>query len=567
MGGFSKESRLEGRGERFSEQDVVLVTYGDMIHNRDHPLRIIADFAKRHLKDGINTLHVLPFFRYDSDRGFSITNYREVDPRIGDWCEIAELRKEFRLMFDLLINHVSDKHPWFQEFKKGTPKYRDYFIWFDRGNLPPEEDLRKVFRPRATPLLTKYDTSEGEKYVWTTFPLNQVDLNFKNEEVLAEIVDTMLFYVSRGADILRLDAIAFLWKELGTSCVHLKQTHIIVQLLRDVLEIVAPHALIITETNVPHKENVEYFGDGSNEAHMVYNFALPPLVIHALYSGDATRLSEWADKLETPSEKTAFLNSLDSHDGVGVLGVKGVLSDHEIEEMVRKSEANGGLVSYKKNPDGSESPYEMNTTWWSALKCSYSDATEPDMDTQIRRYLVSRSIALCLKGVPAIYLNGLLGALNDRAGAERAGCKRDINRKNLSKNELLKTLENRNSRMSKVFYTYLDLLEKRVNERAFHPNGDQKILFLKEPVFSLVRTSPDGLSSIIAVHNLSHKKQGIRLERGRYRDMISQREYHDELELQPYQVCWLKSIKRLTTLQKDSAHRQDATNLYVNVEA
>lgn len=536
---FSKEFTQRILSERFSEKDVVLITYGDMIRDDSHPIRALTAFAKKYLKSKVNAIHLLPFFQYDSDRGFSITDYKEVDSRLGDWGDVAELKEEFKIMVDLVLNHVSDKHYWFQEFKKGNAQYRDYFIWFDESNMPSKEQLEKVFRPRLTPLLSRYDTVEGEKYVWTTFPCNQVDLNYRNYKVLLEVVDVMLFYVSKGVDILRLDAVPYLWKELGTSCLNLKQSHIIVQILRDILNMAAPHVSILVEANVPHKDNVEYLGDGRNEAHMVYNFPLPPLLIHAVYTGDASHLSKLVEQLKNPSEETAFLNILDTHDGIGLLAVKGILSETEMEEMVERSVENGGLVSYMKNPDGGESPYEMNTTWWCALQSTYS-STRPDLEIQIKRYLASRAVALALKGVPAVYLNGLLGALNDHEGVKKTGNNRDINRKNFNLKDLVKEIEDKNSRTHKVFYGYLNLIENRIGEKAFHPNGGQEVLFLNKSVFSLVRTSPDRKETVIALHNLSKRRQTVNLEEGLYYDLISRKECGKNVELEPYQVRWLK---------------------------
>ncbi len=525
----------------FNEKDIILITYGDMIKNKKRPLQILNAFAKRYLKKKINTIHILPFFEYYSDRGFSITDYKKIDSRFGCWEDIKELNKNFKLMFDLVLNHTSDKHYWFQEFLKGNPKFQNYFIWFNKDSLPKEEVLKKVFRPRAAPLLTKYITAKGEKYVWTTFPLNQVDLNFKNEVVLFEIIDTMLFYIKKGANIIRLDAIAFVWKELGTNCVHLKQAHVIVQLLRDILDAVAPNVSIITETNVPHKENIAYFGDGENEAQMVYNFSLPPLVINSIHTGSSMNLSKWANNLETKSNETTFFNFLDSHDGIGVLGVKGIISEKEIEKMIERSENSGGFTGYKKNPDGTESPYEMNATWWNVINIDNKE--KDDLEIQIKRYLVSRSIALCLKGVPGIYLNGLTGALNDRVGVKKSGNKRDINRKNFKSKDLLKKIDDENSRMHKVFFCYLDLIDKRIRERAFHPNGGQEILFLNDAVFSITRTSLDKEDVIVALHNLSNEKQQIKLNEGSYYDILSRKRFGNNIELLPYHILWLKYLK------------------------
>ncbi|MCI0399472.1 MAG: sugar phosphorylase, partial [Chloroflexi bacterium] len=298
---------------RFDERDVILITYGDMVYEAGQPpLRSLAEFLETTLPGVVTGVHLLPFFPYSSDDGFSVIDYKAVNPALGSWDDVARIGGNFRLMFDAVVNHVSVQSDWFGRFLAGDPRYQEYFV------VPPgDANLSQVFRPRALPLLTPFQTAAGEKLVWTTFSADQVDLNFKNPDVLLEILDVLLFYVEQGAEFIRLDAIAFLWKESGTACLHRPQTHRLVQLFRAVLDEVAPTASLITETNVPHQDNIAYFGDGANEAQMVYNFSLPPLVLHAFHSGQATTLATWARGLDLPSAQASFFNFLASHDGIG----------------------------------------------------------------------------------------------------------------------------------------------------------------------------------------------------------------------------------------------------------
>ena len=302
------------------------------------------------MADTIGGVHLLPFFPFSSDDGFSVTDFWKVDPRLGTWNDVALLGKNFRLMFDGVINHVSRESEWFQAFVRGEPPFTDYFICAD-----PNADLSQVTRPRTSPLLTPVKTTRGTKHVWTTFSADQIDLNYKNPEVLLKIIELLLFYAEQGAEVIRLDAIAYLWKEPGTTCIHLPQTHRVVKLFRSVFDQVAPGVILITETNVPHADNVSYFGNGTDEAQMVYNFALPPLVLHTFHTGNAQRLTNWAATLTTPSRSTTFFNFIASHDGIGVMPARGLLSESEIHELVRRTLAHGGKVSSKSNPDGSES--------------------------------------------------------------------------------------------------------------------------------------------------------------------------------------------------------------------
>ncbi|MGB6681429.1 MAG: alpha-amylase family glycosyl hydrolase, partial [Candidatus Bathyarchaeia archaeon] len=501
------------------------------------PLKVLDIFANKYLKDKFNTIHILPIFEYDSDRGFSIINYNKIDSNQGNWTDITDLKENFKLMFDLILNHISDKHIWFQEFLKNNPKYEKYFIWFTKEDLPSKDEIKKVFRPRTNPLFKKYNTIKGERYVWTTFPLNQVDLNYKNEEVLIEIINVMLYYILKGANIIRLDAVAYIWKQLGTNCLHLKPVHLIVQLLRAILDKVAPKVAIITETNVPHEENIQYFGDGRNEAQLVYNFALPPLVLFSLQTGSSKKISKWADKIVVTSDHTAFLNFLDSHDGIGLLGIKGILTEKEIGNMLERCCSNGGLISYNKNADGTETPYEINITWWNALNPPLSN---DNLEIQISRYLASRAIPLCLKGISGTYFNGLIGALNDLEGATFTGNNRDINRKNLKLNEIEDLIADSDSRLSKVFHGYTKLIRNRIKEKSFHPNSLQEILFLNDHVFALRRITKDNNSSIIALHNLTKDKQSVVLNNKLHYDIISNKQHGYKILMDPYQVLWLK---------------------------
>ncbi|WP_276717060.1 alpha-amylase family glycosyl hydrolase [Caloranaerobacter azorensis] len=290
--------------EWVDEKGIFLITYGDSIRQEGNSgIKALHEFLNKYLKGIITNVHILPFYPYSSDDGFSVIDYFRVNPELGNWNDIENMSKDFDLMFDAVINHISAKSEWFQGYLKGEEEYENFFI-----ETEPCPELSKVTRPRALPLLTKFETSKGEKYIWTTFSEDQIDLNFKNEKVLLKIIELILFYVSKGAKTIRLDAIGYLWKEVGTSCIHLKQTHKVIQLFRDILDIVAPETILITETNVPHKDNISYFGDGYNEAQMVYQFPLPPLVLNAYQTGNASYLLKWADSLEQISSRTTFFN-------------------------------------------------------------------------------------------------------------------------------------------------------------------------------------------------------------------------------------------------------------------
>jgi sucrose phosphorylase len=388
-------------------------------------------------------------------------------------------------------------------------------------------------RPRALPLLTPFHTPSGEKKVWTTFSDDQIDLNFKNPEVLLEILDILLLYAEHGATFIRLDAIAYLWKEIGTSCIHLPQTHHVIQFLRAALNEVAPHVYLITETNVPHTDNLSYFGDGTNEAQLVYNFALPPLTLHTFHTGDARILSDWARTLTLPSDKTTFFNFLASHDGIGLNPARGILSNADIDSLVNKTLAHSGLISYKQNADGTQSPYEMNINYFDALSnpsmlLPQSPAAET-LDLQVNRFLAAQAIMLSLIGVPGIYFHSLFGSRGWTEGVKQTGRNRTINREKLQFDELQKQLADETSLRSKVFTRYSELLKTRSSSPAFDPHGTQKIADLHPAVFAVERTSPGGKARILCLHNVSQ-------------ETVSFSANGNAITLEPYQVLWLKNI-------------------------
>ncbi len=524
--------------QRLTERDAVLITYGDQFRIPDEPpLRTLRRFLRTHLGKSISAVHILPFFPYSSDDGFSVIDYRRVNPDFGTWEDIKALEHDYRLMFDAVINHVSRQSAWFQGFLRGEVPYTDYFIVVD-----PQTDLSQVVRPRPWPLLTPVETAHGLKHVWTTFSADQIDLNYANPAVLLEIADLLLFYVARGARIIRLDAIAYLWKEIGTPCIHLPQTHAVVKLFRTMLDEVAPGVLLITETNVPHAENISYFGDGHDEAQLVYNFTLPPLTLHALQTGDATRLTAWARTLKTPSEATAFFNFLASHDGIGVRPAEGWLSTEEIAALADRTLAHGGRVSTYARPDGSQAPYELNITWYDAL----NDPAHPD-GHGIARFMASQAIMLALAGVPGIYVHSLFGSSNCERCFRERGYPRALNREKFAYPDLEAELADPQSRAARILTAYRRLLNVRRRHPAFHPQAAQEVLELHPGVFAVRRG--EGREALLAL--VSVRPEPLRLHLparegfppAPWRDLLTGKLVNPtDVEIEPYGVLWLIEV-------------------------
>jgi len=534
--------------EKPSEKTAVLITYADQITEPGiAPLRTLTDIAHRLLRGRITDLHILPFFPYSSDDGFSVIDYEAVDPALGTWDDIHHLAERFGLMLDLVINHISSQSRWFQGFLRDEPEYREFFI-----TVEGDVDLSDVVRPRALPLLTEVETAAGPKKVWTTFSADQIDLNYANPEVLLRMLDILLEYVAHGARWIRLDAVAFLWKDIGQACIHCEQTHRIIKLLRTVLDAVAPAVVLITETNVPHTENIQYFGNGHDEAKMVYQFPLPPLVVDAFHQGSADALRRWTKALQPPPGDAMFFNFLASHDGIGLRPVEELIPQERIEAMVARTLLHGGNVSYKLDPDGRRSPYELNISFIDAL--SNPNGADP-LSVQARKFLTAQAIMLGLAGVPGIYVHSLLGSRSWNEGVKTTGENRAINRKKLDKRSLLKELAIPTSLRRMIFDGMMTLLETRAAAQAFRPNAPQEILNIDDRVFGVLRDGADphwvlclyNLSSDTVILDLDESTLGVEARSllvdllGSTREPLPPAE--GSLKLRPYDTIWLTEAK------------------------
>jgi sucrose phosphorylase len=485
-------------GFPLDEGDSVLITYGDQFREEGRPpLAALKNFLDSYLLGTVRGVHILPFSPYSSDDGFSVIDFREVNPEWGSWKNIEDIAASYTFMADLVLNHCSKESPWFKAFLKNEAPYNDYFI-----TVKPGTDVSAVFRPRTHPLLTEFKTAAGPKLVWTTFSEDQVDLNYANPAVLAEMLRIFLMYIEKGARIVRLDAIAYLWKELGTPCLHHPKTHALVKLMRAITDEICPWLVIITETNVPHKENISYFGAG-DEARMVYQFALPPLLLHAFIKGDSTWLHEWARSIAPPEGGCAFFNFCASHDGIGVLPAKGILPEEEIALLIAETEKRGGRVSYKSTPQGNI-PYELNINYFSAIAEETLSAS-----LRVRKFIASQSILLAMPGVPGIYVHSIIGSQNWQEGVKLSGINRRINREKLDYAAFREEMISPDSPREEIFSAYENLLAARIAEKAFHPLAPFRALPAGKECFALLRESPpekdEQPSRVLCLANLCPK--------------------------------------------------------------
>ena len=528
---------------KWSEQDIMAITYADSIHGtHEAPLKTLYTFFNKELKNYVNNVHILPFNPYTSDDGFSVTDYTAINKDHGEWADIEQFTKQFKVMADLVLNHCSRESDWFKNFQKNISPGKDYFI--DGSKF---KDLKKVVRPRSTPLLTSVQTVDGEKQVWCTFSEDQVDLNFSNPEVLLEVIRIIQLYLDKGITIFRLDAVAFLWKEDGTDCVHRPETHEIIRLLRLIVESLDSSAVLITETNVPNKENLSYFGNG-NEAHLIYNFSLPPLLLHAMLSGDCRHLNKWIMSMPPARRGRAYLNFLASHDGIGLRPAEGLLSEEENEKLLSTIRDFGGEISMRRMPDGSLKPYEANISFYSAMAGTIEEGKD---QWQLDRFIAAHTIMLALEGLPAFYIHSLLGTENDLQGMADSGQARSINRYKWDHHDLENTLSNKELHHQSLFDELRRRIGIRKQQAAFHPNATQYTLHFGNHVFAFWRESLDRSQSIFAIHNISDQPQKIPLvdlnliTTEKWTDLLSGTCYScqdSHLELPPYGCAWISNL-------------------------
>ena len=526
-----KNKNIRPRKGQWDQDDVFLITYGDQFYeDGETKLTTFNKMYQQFFSDTFPIVHFLPFFPYSSDDGFSVIDYEQVNPEIGDWADVQVMNRNARLMFDFVCNHMSAKSNWFQGYLNNRTSYKEFFIESD-----PSIDLSMVTRPRTSPLLSEFVDLDGKiRNIWTTFSDDQVDLNFANPKVLLRMIDVLLFYVDQGADFIRLDAVGFLWKKAGTSSIHLPETHKIIQLFRSIVEEVAPGTILITETNVPHQDNISYFGDGTNEAQMVYQFPLPPLVLHAILTGNTSYLQKWANEIYLPTEGVSFFNFLASHDGIGLNPIRGIIDETEILDLVASIEKEGALVNYKQNPDGSFSPYEINTTYIDAL----SNQSDED-ELRLKRFMVAHSILLTIIGIPAVYVQSILGGRNYYEGVEKTGANRTINRQKYKASEICDSLLKSGSFRNQVYRELQELIQLRRSEEAFHPNCAMRVLETNHATFGIVRDE-----KVYVLHNMSDQAQTISLDAGTYINLLTKKEcdIQQEVILEPYQFVWLEKI-------------------------
>ncbi|EED34840.1 sucrose phosphorylase [Luminiphilus syltensis NOR5-1B] len=529
----------EAHRNLWNQTDIATITYGDtFVSKHEAPLKTLHRFLKQHLEGAVNVVHILPFFPWTSDDGFAVKDYTEVNKKLGNWDNVRLIGQDFRLMGDLVINHGSGESEWFDNFINDKDPGRDYYF-----TASPNDDLSEVVRPRTSPLLRPVDTVKGKQWVWCTFSHDQVDFDFRNPKVLQEFVRIIRLHLDKNVEIFRLDAVAFLWKVAGTTSINLEETHEIIRLLRTLIEHASPNSMVITETNIPNRENLSYFGN-ANEAHAIYNFSLPPLLVYTLLSGNSRYLSQWLMTLPPAQFGTTYFNFIASHDGIGLRPAEGLLNDDELDGFIHAMQSFGGVVSWRAGGGGMRKAYEINIALFDALQGTLEGRDELGFE----RFICAHAVMLGLEGIPAFYIHSLLGTRNDHKRLEQLGYNRAINRHQWHLEELEVLLDNEDTETRRVFDRLQELIRLRTQQSAFHPNATQYTLQLGGALFGFWRHSNDRRQSIFCIYNISNQPQPLFMTDlnmvvgDSWRDLISGRvveESEPEWTLTPYQAVWI----------------------------
>ena len=518
---------------------VVLITYPDAIYRKDEStLKTLAEFVDNRLGNLSSIIHILPFLPSTGDGGFAVANHEKIEDLFGNWDDLKKLSINHKLMADLVLNHVSASHPWVQQFINSKDPGSSYIVSSSKVDI-----WNKVIRPRNSSLFTNIKTNNGIKNVWTTFGPDQIDVDWRNSNVLLEFLKLLSRYIENGAEWIRLDAIAFIWKEPNTTCLHRKEVHLIVKILNICLKMIKSSGVLITETNVPENENLSYLLDG-NEANLAYNFTLPPLLLEAIYTGKTDLLENWLSNWNELPKNTSLLNFTSSHDGIGLRALEGIMNDDRVHNLLVESEMRGGLVSHRRLSNGEDLPYELNISWWSAMSHNGSDITL----FQSERFLLTQVFTLSLKGVPAFYLPSILASPNDLDSFRKTGRRRDLNREKFEASSLLEVLKNFDSPASKNISYLTHIVKVRSRLKAFHPEANMKCISTNIDNCIIIQRGLDE-ESIYIFCNMSNKCLNISplnyfvlsesFSNKRLLDNITGTYYNTDIfQLNPYQVVW-----------------------------
>ncbi len=534
---FNKKNPKQKKN--ISEKTTLVICYGDSVYSeKKKSIKVFQNFFQKRLKSYFNTIHFLPFYPSSSDSGFAVKDHFKVENKLGSWSDIKSISRSNNVMADMVINHSSARGLWFKNFLKKKEPGKDFFLTVDS-----KFNISKVVRPRDHRLLKKIKIFKRPEYLWRTFSPDQIDLNFKNPSVLIQFIKIMIHLINNGVTIFRLDAIAYLWKENRTKCINLKQTHQIIKLLRIIINLLNIQTTIITETNLPEKENLSYFGS-DDEANWIYNFSLPPLLIHAFLFENSSYLNKWSKNLPNTKSGNSYLNFIASHDGIGIRPTEGLFNEKTLKNFLKRLKKNGSKFSYRKIQNKSKKVYEANITIFDALKKSDYDKKG---EFYLERYVSAHAIMVSFEGIPAIYFNSIFGTSNDEAKFIITGNNRDVNRYKWNLKNITNKLKDNKTKQSIFYNKICNLLNIRRKQKAFHPNASRLNLDFGPKIYGFKRISKDKKQTIICITNLSSniQKTKINLKNQKVKNLMnSEINFKNKkfLILKPFETVWLSNI-------------------------
>ncbi|NNJ93207.1 MAG: alpha-amylase [Halobacteria archaeon] len=526
---------------------------------------------------GVNLVHAMPMMvcpQGASDGGYAVSNFKDIDPRVGTLQELNDLAAHMRqrgmlLTLDVVVNHTSDEHEWAKRARAGEQQFQDYYYIFRDRNVPDmfEESMPEVF-PETSPGNFTWN-EEMQQWVMTVFHDYQWDLNYTNPGVFIEMVDVILFWANQGADIVRLDAVAYLWKKIGTVCQNEREAHLILQLMKDCCQVTAPGVLFIAEAIVAPLEITRYFGEDAiiaKECEIAYNATFMALLWDSVATRNAKLLNQGITSLPTKLDRATWLNYIRCHDDIGLgfdnadivragyepLAHRRFLVDY-FTGVFEESESRG--LPFARNDKTGDARISGSLASLAGLEAGIEANDDEAIDSAIRRILMLHGMILSFGGIPLLYYGDEIGTLNDCSfleDEEKADDNRWMHRPRIDW-EKAERRHQHGSVEQRIFDGIKKLIAVRKSVEPFADFNNRELLSVEnEHLFVFLRTHPARPSeTVLVVANFDSRSQHLDLDnlgnRGGFRfgapqDLASGESpalFKNQLVVPPYRFYWL----------------------------
>jgi amylosucrase len=528
---------------------------------------------------GVNMLHVMPILECPvlaSDGGYAVNNFRNVDSRIGSLEDLNELSRDMRernilLTLDVVVNHTSNEHEWAERARNGEARYQDYYYIFDNRHVPDmfEETMPEVF-PETAPHNFTFD-EKMNKWVMTVFNNYQWDLNYSNPAVFIEMLDIILFWANQGADIVRLDAVAFLWKKIGTTCQNEREAHLILQMMKDCCQVTAPGVLFIAEAIVAPVEMIKYFGEDAviaKECEIAYNATLMALLWDAIATNNSKLLNYGIQSLPDKLDRATWLTYIRCHDDIG-LGFddsdivragyqpgphRRFLLDYFTGEYEGSVARGKPFARNEKNGDARISGSLASLV---GLETALESGDEDEIDKSIQLILLLHGVIMSFGGIPLLYYGDEIGTINDYSYLDNDARARDnrwIHRPRIDWDKVNQR-KNHGTVEQRIFDGMRRLISVRKTIPSFADYNNRTLIDVSnEHLFAFIRYDFTSLNeNILVIANFDGRPQKLNLNdlgnRGQFetallRDLASGESparFGDHLVIPPYQFYWLSN--------------------------